>query len=147
PLVSVNPQGLSAGTYTAVITINTQSGVQAVNVILLVTSDTVLLASPGSINVNLTSSSLSVALTLGMSDGSRQGIAASSLPSWVIATALSDTTLGFFLMTIDPTTLCNGLNVGSITVASSAVNSPMTIPVVAYVTESTNVCPTAAPAG
>ena len=55
--VSVNPAGLSVGTYTGTITISSPSGVQAVTVTLLVSAGAVLIPNPGSLQLNVQSGS------------------------------------------------------------------------------------------
>ena len=143
-VVSVNPTGQTASTtpLTGSFTISTPSGSQTISASLLVTSSPVLQPSPsGDIIYQSGVSTYQVSLT--PSDGSSQSASATTDVSWVTVTnqSVSGTQTTLFI-NVNPTGLCNGLNVGNINVNTSAANNPLVIPVVANVTNASTNCGT-----
>ena len=137
--VSVDPTGLTANTYQGTITVTTSSTSQNIDVTLVVSNGAVINNNVGSINL-FGSTSQSTLLTLVASDGSAIAVTATTQQSWItVGGATSSTTPASYLVTVDPSTLCNGLNVGAVNIsAPTAANSTDSIPVVALVTGSTS---------
>ncbi len=141
-IVSVNPSGLSAGaTYQGSININSASGSLSIPVSLAVTTGIVVEPTNGDIYFNYQAGSGSVqqSITLLASDGSATPVSLASTTSWItVGSPSGNTTPASFPLTLSPNGLCNGLNVGSLTVtAPNATNNGFTIPVIALVSGST----------
>jgi uncharacterized protein (TIGR03437 family) len=138
--VSVDPTGLSAGSYQGTINVALVSGAasQNITVNLLVTASPVVQASPGSVYF-FGNSSQSSNLSISASDGSSVPVSLSSSQSWITLSSTSLTTSGSLLVTVNPANLCNGLNSGTINMTSTGTANPTdTIPVVILVSGSTN---------
>ena len=133
-----DPAGIFRGHSTSgTINITTPSGGQTINVSLTVTSGMVLYANPGTIN--LTTPNYQSILQITASDNSAQAVTATTSTSWITLSSPTNegNTPTSYLVTVNPATLCNGLNTGSITAtASGASNSPLTIPVTVLVSGS-----------
>jgi uncharacterized protein (TIGR03437 family) len=142
--ISTNPGGLSPGTYNGTVSITTPSGSQTVNVTLQVTANTVLLVNaPGTLNISTTASSgtQSPAFQILASDGTAVGVTLTSNTSWItIPGGTSVTTPSTVTIQINPSTLCNGINSGTITATGTAANSPVTIPVTVLISGASSNC-------
>lgn len=139
--VTVSPSGLAAGTYQGTVAINSSAGTQNVIVTLLVTANMVIEVNPGTYSFFYTAGSgtFSPQFLASTSDGTAANVNVSSATSWITVPIQSVSgTSATFSVTLNPTGLCNGLNTGTFTVtAANAVNSPVTVPVVLFVTGST----------
>ena len=135
PVVSVDPSGLSAGSYSGIITITTPGGSQNVNVSLSVVNGTILLPTPGSLifsaqsgqgnptpqQVFVSDSDSSVTL-------SGSPISAASNNSWI---TVQGVTQNGVTVLVDQAGMNTGTYTGSISISQSGVgNNPLTIPVV-----------------
>ncbi len=129
--------GLAAGTYTGAISIVTSSGTQSVGVTLVVSSGAVLISDPGSVNVSWSPGSGTIVRNLNIyaSDGSAIAVNLASSASWVTLSQTATTTSANVQVTIDPSSLANGLNTATITVTGGA-NNTLKIPVVVLVSGS-----------
>jgi hypothetical protein len=140
-VVTVSPQGLAVGTYPGTITINSASGTMSIPVILTVTTGVVVEASPGNVFFSYPAGSAPVVqgITLLASDNSATPVTASTSTPWIsVGPPTPSTTPASFTLTMSPAGLCNGLNMGSVTVsAPNAANNGFAIPVVALVSGST----------
>jgi len=138
--VSVGPQALSAGTYSGAVSITTPAGTTVVPVTLTVTLAPVVFATPGTINFSAqpASSPVTQSITFLASDNSALSVLPTSAAPWItLSPSVTLTTPATFTATVNASTLCNGLNSGSIIVAASgAGNSGFAIPVVVQVTNS-----------
>jgi uncharacterized protein (TIGR03437 family) len=144
--VSVNPAGLSVGTYTATVAVTPFVGASAttVTVTLQVTSNTspVVVAYPGSFNFTYNSGSgiTSAQMWLYASDGSNMPLTVTPTQTWLTVTGQSSSTTPS-VVTVSVSnllTLANGVYTGSVTVnASGAANGTVYVPVVLTVTGST----------
>ena len=137
--VSVIPQGLPAGTYSGSFTINTTAGAQLVTVSLLVSGSVVIEAAPAVLYSTFQAGSAAPTpvVELIASDNSAIAATATSGTSWISIGTMSGSTPESFVVTLNASGLCNGLNTGSITVAAaSAGNNGFTIPVVVVVSGS-----------
>ena len=142
-IVSVSPQGLAPGTYTGAVTITSTSGTMTIPVTLMVTTSVVVFAVPANVNVAYPAGPgpppVQAIVQLIASDNSSTPVSASTSTPWIaVGTQTSSTTPASFTLNVNPSGLCNGLNMGSVTVsAPNAANNGFTIPVVALVSGST----------
>lgn len=136
--VSVSPQSLQAGNYSAYLVVHPTNGSAdiPVPVQLTVTSSAVtntLVISPGSLNVGITAGDGSFAagpLTIGSSTPGLQFVAAPSGASWLGLATSSITTPAQVTLFINTAGLAPGNYSGNVTVAAPAAsNSPMSVPV------------------
>ncbi len=137
--VSVDPTGLTAGSYQGTIGISAGASSQNITVTLLVTSSPVVqTTNQGSIFL-FGNTSQTYTISLGASDNSSVNVSLSSSQSWITVSPTSVTTPANFAVVVNPTSLCNGLNAGAITMTSSGTANPNAVfPVVALVSGSTN---------
>ncbi len=144
-------QQSTAGVYNGSFTVTTSSGTsQSISVSLNVTSSTqpVLLVNPssyGDIVCNYTvgvsgSAACNASLSLVSSDSTTAiTTSVSSSQSWVVPTCTGSATPATCSVTINPSSLPNGLNTANLTItASGAANTPVTVPVVVLVTGSSS---------
>ncbi len=132
---------LTSSTYSGSITISTPAGTQTVQVTLLVTLSPVIQSNPGSINVSWAPGSANPTqyIQVPASDGETLTVSLNTSTSWITLSGANPTTTtaGLLLVSINPSSLCNGLNVGAINVtAANAANSSSSIPVVVLVSNS-----------
>jgi uncharacterized protein (TIGR03437 family) len=136
--VSVNPAGLSAGTYSGSVTITASGAVgspRTVAVTLVVTSSALLTASPSTLTFNYQVGGAvpaSQTLNLGSSSGSLNynASATTSGGAWLAIGALTGTTPGSITATVTPTGLSPGTYTGAITItAVGAGNTPLVVAV------------------
>ena len=134
-IIGVIPGALAAGTYTATVPVVTASVTTNVSVTLTVSSGVVIYANPATFNV---SGNANTQVTISASDNSNVPFTASSSASWVtLGTPSSTVTPASMLITVDTSSLQNGLNTANVTIAATgAANNPLTIPIVANVTGS-----------
>lgn len=146
--VSVNPTGLTAGTYTGTVK-TTSTGATGspvtTNVTLVVSNATV---TPSTLSAS--PSTMSFAFTTGGATPSSQPILVSSTPSavsysvattgaWLSATPSSGTTPGSVNVSINPTGLTAATYTGSVTIVSAgATGSPQTVAVTLVVSSPTS---------
>jgi uncharacterized protein (TIGR03437 family) len=134
--VTVSPSGLTAGTYTGTITVNTPNGTSQISVTLQVYNATILYASfgsAGSYNVVENAGNINgVIPTLQVlsSDNSSMSVSATSSVNWISLTSSSGNTPANFGLIFSAANLPNGVYIGTITVTGTAANSPLNIPVV-----------------
>ncbi len=132
-----NVSGMAAGTYTGSFTVTPAStGVaQTVSVTLQISSGAVIFSNPPVLNIGYTGGSSNPVTSIQViaSDGSALAVSASSSQSWLTVTALGTTTPAAFGLTINASSLPNGVNVANISVGSNGANQ-LTIPVVVTVT-------------
>ncbi len=135
---SVNPAGLTAGTYTGAITVTPAAGTaQTVGVTLTVTGTTSLAASPLSVALAYRTgdpapNAQTVALT---STGNPIAFTASASSSgWLSVTPGSGTTPGSLTVSVNPADLGPGTYNGTVTVSGPAGVAPLTISVRVSVT-------------
>lgn len=141
--VYVIPGG-QTGTVTGTLSITTSAGTAQVPVTLEITTGTAVRAEPlGTINKTFEAgaSPYDTSVTITSTDNNQIPISVTSGASWV--TVGTPTGSGFtpttFTVRVNPAGLPNGLNTTNLTVtASGAVNTPLTIPVVALVSGSTS---------
>jgi uncharacterized protein (TIGR03437 family) len=141
--VSVAPGALavSATPYTATLTVTTASGSANVSVSFTVTSSTVLVAYPGTLNFSYTAGGgvPSSPLYLNASDNSAIPVSVTTSSTWLSVSSPTQPNTGT-LVTVSGnnlSSLANGVYTGSITVtATGAANSPVNVPVVLTVTGS-----------
>jgi hypothetical protein len=148
-LVSINPQGLTAGSYPGTISISTPSGSQTIAVNLLVSNTTVLNALPGSINTTTaaTAGPVNYPVQLTSSDGSNQPVTVTSPNNWItVVSTSSPNTPATATIQVNPSSLCNGLNSGSVVATAGAANSPLSVPVAVLVTSGASATCGTAPA-
>ena len=140
-LVSVIPQALSTGTYSGAVSITTSAGTTVVPVTLTVTSSAVVLATPGTVNLSLQASASPVtqAIVFVASDNSAQPVFLTSPVPWITVSPGNPlTTPATYMITVNGSTLCNGLNTASLAVGVSGtgVNRGFVFPVVVLVSNS-----------
>ncbi len=141
--VSVSANGLAASTYTADITVNTTAGSAVIPVTLTVTSSMVAYTYPSNIEISsFTAGSPNPTSNVYVytSDGSSQTITATPSAGWITATQGSTSgTPAVYLVTLNPSSLPNGLNTGSITfTVSNASNTSWVLPIAVVVSGSTS---------
>ncbi len=147
--VIANATSLAAGTYTGSVNFtNTGTGqTSVVSVTLLVTGVTAIYTNPGDLVFNYiggtTSASQSQSLSVNASDNSAVVVSAvvsnpSSTP-WLSISGNGSTTTGtaVYFVTINASSLANGIYTGSITVTAPVSNTPITVPVALNVVGST----------
>ncbi len=134
--------GLPAGTYSGTIAVTTPSGTTAVAVNLLVSANPVLIVNPSTINFsyNTGDTSYNTNLSVSMSDGSSRAVSVSTPDNWILVSGgTSGNTPSSYQVTVNPASLASGLRTGSIVVTSAgAPNSPLTIPVLVLVNNSSS---------
>lgn len=138
--VSVSNPPTTAGSYTGSFNIQTVAGTQAINVTLLVSANPVVFSTWPvvyfSYAVNGDSNS-TYQFQVYSSDSSDISITGTSPQSWLTATQIGSTTPATFNLTLNPTSLSNGLNLADVIISSSAANGVLTVPVVVNVSGST----------
>ena len=152
-IVSVNPTGLAAGTYTGSVTIAASAASNSpktVAVTLTVTAAQLptLNASPTSLSFTYqiggsTPAAQAANLT---SSGSAVSYTTATSATWLTATPASGTTPGSLSVSVNPTGLAAGTYTGNVTATSSgASNSPKAVPVTLTVTAASLPTLTASP--
>lgn len=138
--VSVTNPPTTAGSYTGSFNVITVAGTSQVNVTLLVSSNPVVFANPGInyIPYTVNGDNPNYSFLVYSSDSSNIAITGTSSQSWLTAQQFGSTTPGTFLLTVNGAGLANGLNVAQVTVASSAANSVLSVPVVVNVSGGTS---------
>lgn len=145
-LISVsisNVTGMAAGTYTGAFTVTTPQGSQNVSVNLLIAPNTspVIFANPPTLNISYVGGSSSPQYTVNVlsSDGTAIPYTASSSQSWLTIQQYGSATGSSFLqLTVNGSSLSNGLNVANITITSAAADTSLVVPVAVSVSGSTN---------
>jgi uncharacterized protein (TIGR03437 family) len=145
--INIDPATLGAGTYQGTVSISTGSGSQLITVNLLVSANPVLQASSGG-GASITATwqpgggTPMQYLQISASDGSALPVSLSTTASWITINPASSTTPANFLVTLDPSSLCNGLNTATLTMSSSSAANPTdTIPVAVLVSNNgTSTC-------
>ncbi len=139
----VSPSTLAVGTYTATVAVTPYTGAAVVNVsvTLLVTASPVLVASPGSLYFTYNSGSGSTysPVYLTASDGSADvmAVTVTTAAAWLNVSTPATTGSETTVTVNNPSSLPNGLYLGSVMVAATgAANSPVNVPVVLLVTGS-----------
>jgi uncharacterized protein (TIGR03437 family) len=135
--VTVNPAGMTAGTYSGTVSVVANGVTTSVPVSLNLTAGAAITANPAAVFTNAYSSSAPPAQTLylTMSDTSAGATyTATSSASWITVSPATGTLNGSagagIIVQINPASLSGGLTTGSITVTvAGAANSPLTIPV------------------
>jgi len=150
--VSVNPQSLSAGTYTGSVSIastGASNSPRTVAVTLNVTAAQLptLTASPASLTYSYQiGGSAPAAQMVAISSGSAVNYTTSKSATWLSVTPASGTTPGNLSVSVNPSGLTAGTYTGNVTVTSSgASNSPKNVPVTLTVTAATSPTMTVSP--
>jgi len=150
--VSVNPTGLAAGTYNALVTIaaaGAANGAQVVAVSLLVTSPVpTLQITPATLSFSCASGTVPIpyVLNVASSGSALKYTAAASGGAWLWVAPASGTTPGALFVSVNPAGLNAGTYTGSI--SFTVTNSPsqaQRVPVTMVVTSATSPCPVPAP--
>jgi uncharacterized protein (TIGR03437 family) len=132
PIVSIDPTGLSVGSYTGSITITAPGGTQAVTVSLIVVSGTVLLPTPGTLIFSAQtgqSNPIGQSVFFSGSDTALNPLSITAVANSPWITLVTGAT--FVSVQVDQKGLGSGVFSGSISVSQAgAANSPTTIPVV-----------------
>jgi uncharacterized protein (TIGR03437 family) len=146
PLYIVNASSLPTGTSTATFTVTTTIGGYTsavpvtVNVLAASSGVPVLVVQTnngGSINLSYIGGSANPpaqALYLSASDQSAQAFTAAASPSWITLSSTTGTTPASLSVSLNASSLPNGINSGNITITGSFGTT--TVPVVVYVTAS-----------
>lgn len=136
-LVAVSGGIATAGTYSGSVTISSSAGSQTIPVTLTVSSTPVLLSNPGDfgcVYIAGQANTCSGTLSISTSDGSTPNLSVTSSASWVTLSSSSAVSPANFQITINPASLSNGFNTGTITVtATNGLNAILTIPVAVLV--------------
>ena len=137
PIVSIDPTGLSTGSYSGHINITTPGGTQTVTVSLNIVSSTILLPTPGALIFTAqTGQAQPVGQTVFFSD-SDSGLNVNTTPISAIANSpwISIVTgVSSVSVSVNQSSLSTGTYSGSISVSQSgAANSPTTIPILLVV--------------
>ena len=139
-LVTIDPNGLGAGTYTGTVTITTGGVSQSVNVTLNVVANPILLPSPGSALFNYHTGDPALqpqSIGLTASDGSGVTATAASTTTWLTVTQTAGATS--FSVVANPAGMAAGIYTGAVTVTQgNLANSPLTIPVVLIINGGTS---------
>jgi hypothetical protein len=150
--VSVNPQSLSAGTYTGTVSIassGASNSPRTVAVTLNVTAAQLpaLTASPASLTYSYQiGGSAPAAQVVAISSGSAVSYTTSKSTTWLSVTPASGTTPGNLSVSVNPSGLTAGTYTGNVTVTSAgASNSPKNVPVTLTVTAATSPTMTVSP--
>lgn len=135
-VVSVNPTGLAAGTYTGNVAITLNGITTNVPVSLILSPGLAVVSNPSGLFTNAYPGGTAPPqnVVLSMSDGNASSLTytASTATSWLTVTPTTGAFTGnpSLNITINAATLPTGLNTGSVTVTvPGAANSPLTIPV------------------
>ena len=155
--ISVNPTGLTPGTYTGTVTVTgtvAGSGSQAIPVTLKVTNDPLVVTNVGSFSFPFQiGQAVPATQLLKISSSTGTPLSFTATPtlssctgsSWLLmngaaGTALSGTTEGSLLISVNPAGLPAGTCTGKISIAATvtstgaaAINSPVDIPITLYV--------------
>ncbi len=137
--VGVNAVNLSAGTYTATISIissNATNSPQAIFVALVVTNKPTLAASTASLTfTGQTGGTNPASQSVSLTGNLAVPFTIATSPSWLSVSSATSTTPSTLVVTVNTTGMAQGSYQGAITVTSStATNSPITIPVTLNVT-------------
>jgi trimeric autotransporter adhesin len=132
--VSVNPAGLTAGTYNATITIagiGTSNSPQTAAVTLVVSGPPTFSGSPSSLTFTAQSGAAGpAAQSISLTGGSTLQFAVATAPSWLSVSASANTTPATLVATVNSKGMAQGTYQGTITITNSAAgNSPYVIPV------------------
>lgn len=137
--VSVNPTGLSAGSYDGTIAVtgySTATGTQTIGVTLTVTQSGALTVSPASLSFNYQSGgSAPAAQTINVGSSTSQPLSytTSASATWLSVTS-TGTTPGTASVSVHPGSLSPGTYNANVTITSAgATNSPQTVPVTVVV--------------
>jgi uncharacterized protein (TIGR03437 family) len=134
PTVTIDPTGLTVGSYTGNIAINSTSGLQNVSVSLNIFQGPVLVPTPGSLvfvtQTGTTTQGQNVFFSGTDPTVGPLNITATANNSWITITPTASSMTVF----VDPTGMASGVYSGSITIQQANVaNSPYTYPVVMVV--------------
>ena len=138
--VSVNPASLSAGNYSATISISGDGASNSpiiVPVALVVSSQPTLAASPSTLTFTAPSGGANPASqSINITGGSKLAFTAVASASWLNVSVAPGTTPSTLVATVNSQGMNQGSYQGSITLASSSAgNSPLNIPVTLLVTQ------------
>jgi uncharacterized protein (TIGR03437 family) len=135
PIVSIDPTGLTAGTYTGTITITTTGGTQPVSVSLNVLSGTIIIPTPGALVFTAQTGQanpIGQSVYFSGSDTTLNPLSISAVAnnSWISL----NTGATYVSVSVDQTGLSTGVYSGSVSVSQGgAANSPTTVPVILVV--------------
>src|ERR1019366_6216950 len=139
PIVSIDPTGLSVGTYNATITVITAGGTSVINVTLQVVSSTIILPNPAGTLIFTAQAGQAKPAPQGLfwSDSdyalslSTAPVTATTSNPWITLTGAAQGTVTVY---VDHTGLAAGVYSGSITLTQTgAANSPTVVPVLLVV--------------
>ena len=139
PIVSIDPTGLSVGTYNATITVITTGGTSVINIMLQVLSSTIILPNPAGTLIFTAQAGQAKPAPQGLfwSDSdyalslSTSPVTATTSNPWITLTGAAQGTVTVY---VDHTGLAAGVYSGSITLTQTgAANSPTTVPVLLVV--------------